>query len=42
MYKKYNFKPDFLSKEQKTSFSDIAEKLLPFLLIAATFTWLWR
>jgi len=42
MYKIYNFKPDFLSKSQKTNFSSVAEKLVPFLIIAATFIWLWK
>ena len=42
MYKIYNFKPEFLSETKKTSFSDIAEKLVPFLIITATFVWLWK
>ena len=42
MYKTYNFKPDFLSKSKKTNFSDVAEKLVPFLIVAATFVWLWK
>jgi len=41
MYKKYNFKPDFLSP-QPQGFALIAEKLLPFLIITATFVWLWK
>lgn len=42
MYKIYNFQPNFLSKPKKNNFSLIAEKLVPFLIIAATFVWLWR
>ncbi len=42
MYKTYNFKPNFLSKRSKTNFSDVAEKLVPFLIVAATFVWLWK
>jgi len=42
MYKIYNFKPKFLSEGSNQSFSLVAEKLVPFLIIAATFVWLWR
>lgn len=42
MYKTYNFKPDFLSKPKRLNFSDMAEKLVPFLIVAATFVWLWK
>lgn len=42
MYKIYNFKPNFLSERSNQSFNLIAEKLVPFLIIAATFVWLWR
>jgi hypothetical protein len=42
MYKIYNFKPKFLSEESKQPLSLVAEKIVPFLIIAATFVWLWR
>lgn len=47
MYKKYNFKPEILSTPRRSlgedgSLSRLAERLLPFLLIATTFVWLWR
>ena len=42
MYKKYNFKPESLSPQGKSNFSTVAEKLVPFLIIAATFVWLWK
>ena len=42
MYKIYNFKPDFLSEPKKINFSQIAEKLVPFLIITDTFVWLWK
>jgi hypothetical protein len=42
MYKIYNFKPNFLSNDKKQPFSLIAEKLVPFLIIASTFIWLWK
>jgi hypothetical protein len=42
MYKSYNFKPDFLSKPKNWDFSQVAEKLVPFLIIATTFVWLWK
>ncbi len=42
MYKIYNFKPDFLSESKKMDFSKVAEKLVPFLIIATTFVWLWK
>ena len=42
MYKKYNFKPESLSPQSKSGFSTVAEKLVPFLIIAATFVWLWK
>lgn len=41
MYKIYNFKPNFLSNEKNHSFTLIAEKLVPFLIIATAFIWLW-
>lgn len=34
MYKKYNFEPK--------SFLSVAERLVPFLLIATCFLWLWQ
>ena len=42
MYKTYNFKPKFLSEDKNQSLNLIAEKLVPFLIIAATFVWLWK
>ena len=42
MYKTYNFKPDFLSKPNNSNLQKAAEKLVPFLIIAATFVWLWK
>lgn len=42
MYKTYNFKPNFLSPTKKNYFNQLAEKLVPFLIIAATFVWLWK
>lgn len=34
MYKKYNFQAKILSP--------LAERLLPFLIIATAFVWLWK
>jgi hypothetical protein len=45
MYKKYNFKPESLSPQsskQKLDVSVLAERLVPFLIIATSFVWLWR
>lgn len=42
MYKIYNFKPKFLSDRSNQSLNLVAEKIVPFLIIAATFVWLWR
>lgn len=42
MYKTYNFEPKSLSPQKKYHFSETAEKLVPFLIIAATFVWLWK
>jgi len=42
MYKKYNFKPESLSPQKNLGFSAYAEKIVPFLIIAATFVWLWK
>jgi len=42
MYKKYNFKPESLSSHKKFDPSILAEKLVPFLIIATSFLWLWR
>jgi hypothetical protein len=42
MYKIYNFEPKSLSPQNKFDFSKTAEKLVPFLIIAATFVWLWK
>lgn len=41
MYKIYNFQPKTLSPE-KNYFSSLAEKLVPFLIITATFVWLFK
>lgn len=42
MYKKYNFQPKSLSPNKKFDISIIAEKLVPFLIIATSFLWLWK
>jgi hypothetical protein len=42
MYKTYNFEPKSLSPQKKFNLSQVAEKLVPFLIIAATFVWLWK
>ena len=45
MYKTYNFKPKSLSPHQMFSNSalqKLAERLVPFLIIASTFVWLWK
>ena len=50
MYKTYNFEPKSLSPRRNVrngfkpfpAFQSIAEKLMPFLIIAATFVWLWK
>ncbi|MCW1949443.1 MAG: hypothetical protein KIH89_003340 [Candidatus Shapirobacteria bacterium] len=42
MYKTYNFKPNFLSKPKNSALQNMAEKLVPFLIVAATFVWLWK
>lgn len=52
MYKKYNFQPKSLSPRDHHSFyaggnkkldiSTLAEKLVPFLIIATGFVWLWK
>lgn len=42
MYKKYNFKPKSLSPNGNFKFSNLAEKIAPLLLIAASFIWLWK
>lgn len=42
MYKSYNFEPKSLSPQKKFDFNLVAEKLVPFLIIAATFVWLWK
>jgi len=41
MYKKYNFEAKKLSSHSDT-FKQILEGLTPFLIIAATFIWLWK
>jgi len=41
-YKKYNFVPEFLSPQARNPLVGIAEKLFPFLIIAASFLWLWK
>lgn len=38
MYKKYNFE----AKNLSVNFKQILEGLTPFLVIAATFIWLWK
>jgi len=42
MYKKYNFKPKSLSPQENFGLKSYAEKIVPFLIIAATFVWLWK
>ncbi len=52
MYKKYNFQPKSLSPRdhhglnaadnKKFDISILAEKLVPFLIIATGFVWLWK
>ena len=42
MYKTYNFEPKSLSPQKKFNLNLVAEKLVPFLIIAATFVWLWK
>ncbi|HRS22717.1 MAG TPA: hypothetical protein P5562_01005 [Candidatus Woesebacteria bacterium] len=42
MYKNYNFKPKSLSPQRNFDLSDYAEKIIPFLIITATFIWLWK
>lgn len=42
MYKTYNFEPKSLSPQKKFGLNQMAEKLVPFLIIAATFVWLWK
>ena len=42
MYKTDNFEPKSLSPQKKYDFRQTAEKLVPFLIIAATFVWLWK
>lgn len=42
MYKFDKFKPKSLSPRQNLNFNQWAEKLVPFLIIAATFVWLWK
>ena len=42
MYKLYNFKPKSLSPRRQFNSSAWAEKLVPFLIIAASFVWLWK
>lgn len=42
MYKTYNFKPKSLSPHYNFDFSKLAERLVPFLIIASTFVWLWK
>ena len=41
MYKKYNFESKNLSLAPK-SVKQVLEGLTPFLIIAATFIWLWK
>jgi hypothetical protein len=41
-YKKYNFVPESLSPQSSNSLAQIAERLFPFLIIAASFIWLWN
>jgi len=42
MYKLYNFEPKSLSPQKKLNFHQLAEKMMPFLIIATTFVWLWK
>ena len=48
MYKKYNSKANSLypftrrSKNGGGAISIMAERLVPFLIIASTFVWLWK
>ena len=42
MYKTYNFEAKSLSPQKKSNLNLMAEKLVPFLIIAATFVWLWK
>lgn len=42
MYKKYNFQPKSLSPRHHFDISLFAEKLVPFLIIAAAFSFLWK
>ena len=49
MYKKYNSKFNNLSPysngyhiTQSSQLSQVAERLVPFLIIASTFVWLWK
>ncbi len=42
MYKTYNFEPKSLSPQKKINFNKTVEKIIPFLIIAATFVWLWK
>lgn len=49
MYKKYNSSLKNLSPyqnglhiKQTNSLSQVAERLVPFLIIASTFVWLWK
>ena len=42
MYKSYNSEPKSLSPHKNFDFHQTAEKLVPFLIIAATFVWLWK
>lgn len=49
MYKNYNFEANYLSptsvrrsKRIGDSIKSVAEKLVPFLIIAACFAFLWR
>lgn len=42
MYKSYNSEPKSLSPQKKFDLHQLAEKLVPFLIIATTFVWLWK
>ena len=53
MYKSYNFEPKSLSPHRarrnfneglgkKFNLNQMAERLVPFLIIATTFVWLWK
>jgi hypothetical protein len=42
MYKNYKIQAKNLSSGTKSNFSLLAEKLVPFLILAAAFAFLWK